>query len=91
MGNVLDKKIIEDKNLSELCEKDGWLEFKNGFLHDSNIENNKNLGGHRPVGEDEEPEGFDEQGNPGKLNIIFGVSKNRYNNVGGDDDHDDGE
>lgn len=60
LGNVLDKRINEDKKLSELCEKDGWLEFKKGFLHDSNEKNTLKLGGHSLVQPDEKPEGFDE-------------------------------
>ena len=68
---VLEKQIQLDPKLSEMCEKDGWEEFKKGFLKESNFENNKKLGGHRPVDDDEEPEGFDAEGNPEKLNIIF--------------------
>ncbi len=80
LGNILSKKLEENAEqgkmvLEKMVKEQGWKEFTEGFLNDSNEVNNKKLGGHRVVGEDDEPDGFDKDGYPDKMLVFIGRSK----------------
>lgn len=75
LGNIISKKLEENTRLEEMVNEEGWKEFTDGFLNDSNTTNNKKLGGHRVVGDDDEPDGFDKDGYPDKMVVFIGRSK----------------
>jgi len=91
MGNLLVEKEKNDPDLLSRFESLGWTEFKDGFLKDSNTEDNKKLGGHSKVSEEDSlPYDPEDQG---KINLIFPPdhSNNKYNSHNREDDEIIGE